>query len=153
MLIYSPNGNAEVYPYSIGHLRKDNPNVSFPFVLTDTTLADHDVFPVERTEPPKYDSITQSLTEDTPVLVGGVWKQVWVITDATTVEVEQRTNDLASSIRSKRDGLLTSTDWVVVLAYERNESVPPAVSEYRQGLRDLTAQASFPSSVVWPTKP
>ena len=59
----------------------------------------------------------------------------------------------AASVRSRRDGLLQETDWIVAKSYERGEPVPSDWASYRQALRDITAQASFPYAVVWPTKP
>jgi hypothetical protein len=58
-----------------------------------------------------------------------------------------------ADIRSKRDGLLAETDWVVVKAQEVGEAVPAAWVTYRQSLRDLPANTTDPASPVWPTKP
>ena len=51
--------------------------------------------------------------------------------------------------RSKRNRLLSDTDW---MALSDNTMTPEWVS-YRQALRDITAQEGFPYSVIWPTKP
>jgi hypothetical protein len=58
-----------------------------------------------------------------------------------------------ADIRSKRDGLLAETDWVVVKAQETGEAVPAAWATYRQALRDLPANTADPANPVWPTKP
>ena len=58
-----------------------------------------------------------------------------------------------ADIRSKRDGLLAETDWVVVKAQEVGEAVPAAWATYRQALRDLPANTADPANPVWPTKP
>ena len=58
-----------------------------------------------------------------------------------------------ADIRSKRDGLLAETDWVVVKAQEVGEAVPAAWAIYRQALRDLPANTADPANPVWPTKP
>jgi hypothetical protein len=58
-----------------------------------------------------------------------------------------------ADIRSKRNGLLAETDWVVVKAQETGEAVPAAWAIYRQALRDLPANAADPANPVWPTKP
>lgn len=55
--------------------------------------------------------------------------------------------------RAQRDYLLTTSDWVVLRAYERGEAVPEAWAAYRQALRDVTAQEGFPDSVNWPEAP
>ena len=45
MYVKANNGVAEIYPYSIGLLRKDNPNTSFPKNPSDELLAEWGVFP------------------------------------------------------------------------------------------------------------
>lgn len=60
---------------------------------------------------------------------------------------------VASIVRNNRDHLLSDTDWIIIKAYERKENVPGEWEVYRQALRDITTQAGFPYSVVWPTKP
>ena len=57
------------------------------------------------------------------------------------------------NIRSRRDGLLQETDWIVAKSYETISPVPTEWASYRQALRDITGQAGFPYSVEWPTKP
>ena len=149
MQILAPNGTAETYPYSIGQLRKDNPQVSFPKNPTDALLASYNVFSVTATERPLYDTVTQNLSEGAPTLTAGVWTQVWVVSEATPDEVTQRTSDLASSARSQRDYLLQHTDWMAL----SDVAMSPAIASYRQALRDVTLQSGFPYNVVWPTKP
>ena len=153
MYILAPNGTAETYPYSIGQLRKDHPQTSFPKTPSDVLLASYDVYPVTRTEPPQYDNVEQNLTELTPTLVDGAWVQVWQVSAASPEEVAQRTADLAASVRAQRDQLLQETDWIVIKAVERGESTPPEWDIYRQALRDITSQSGFPRNVVWPSKP
>jgi hypothetical protein len=151
MHIKLTNGQPE--KYTIGQLRRDNPQVSFPKSIPDATLAEYDVYPLTPTETPEYNRMTQNVTEGTPALVDGVWTQVWDVTDASPEEVEQRTEDQARSVRSERDRLLQETDWIVIKAYERNENIPAAWEVYRQALRDITLQEGFPFKVTWPDKP
>jgi hypothetical protein len=101
MHILAPNGTAETYPYSIGQLRKDNPQVSFPKNPSDAMLASYNVFPVVSTERPTYDPITQNLSEGTPALIEGVWTQVWEISEATPEEIAQRLQNLKDQIASE----------------------------------------------------
>ena len=58
-----------------------------------------------------------------------------------------------ADIRSKRDGLLAETDWVVVKAQEVGEAVPAAWVTYRQALRDLPANTADPTKIVFPDAP
>jgi len=60
--------------------------------------------------------------------------------------------DLSTDVlcRAHRDRLLLETDWWVLT------DSPTATSEqlaYRQALRDIPAQAGFPDSISWPTRP
>ena len=59
-----------------------------------------------------------------------------------------------ADIRSKRNRLLTESDWVVVKAKEThaNASIPSNWVDYRTELRDITKQ-SDPDDITWPTKP
>ena len=150
MYIYAPNGTAETYPFSIGQLRKDNPQVSFPKNPTDALLASYNVFPVTRTERPEYDSVSQNLTEATPALIAGVWTQMWTISDATPEEIEQRTADLASSVRAQRDDMLAASDWSQLTDAPVDQATWAA---YRQALRDVPEQPGFPLTVNWPSEP
>ena len=56
-------------------------------------------------------------------------------------------------IRGQRNTELAQSDWIVSKSYEAAESVPEEWALYRQALRDITAQAGFPYTVEWPTKP
>lgn len=58
-------------------------------------------------------------------------------------------NLLPVDIRNQRDSLLAATDWTAL----NDVTMSDAMTAYRQALRDLPAQAGFPSSVTWPTKP
>ena len=59
-----------------------------------------------------------------------------------------------ADIRTKRNRLLTESDWVVVKAKEThaNASIPEDWVDYRTELRDITKQ-SDPDDITWPTKP
>lgn len=59
--------------------------------------------------------------------------------------------DLAVSIRARRDALLASTDYLLMTDYPILSDALTAVKAYRQELRDITTQETFPQSVVWPT--
>lgn len=64
-------------------------------------------------------------------------------------EVEQ----LASSIKIKRNELLAETDFLMNPDYPMSATKRKQFKEYRQALRDITKQDGYPNSVVWPTKP
>lgn len=60
---------------------------------------------------------------------------------------------LAREIRYKRNTLLSKTDFYVMPDYPCTEEGLVEVKVYRQALRDITKQASFPTMVTWPDKP
>jgi hypothetical protein len=59
------------------------------------------------------------------------------------------TTSLSESIRNRRDALIASTDWWVM----PDRTATADQLAYRQALRDITAQAGFPTDITWPTKP
>jgi len=50
---------------------------------------------------------------------------------------------------SKRNRLLSDTDWMAL----SDNAMTTEMASYRQALRDITGQAGFPYSMIWPTKP
>lgn len=57
-----------------------------------------------------------------------------------------------AAVRDRRNALLSQSDVYVVRAYEKGEPVPQATVDYRQALRDVTAQ-SDPFAIDWPVPP
>ena len=60
---------------------------------------------------------------------------------------------MAADVRAKRDALLSASDYTQATDYPSTYAMRTAWAEYRQQLRDVTKQAGFPASVVWPTPP
>ena len=90
--------------------------------------------------------------------VNELWAQVVECDTWGEVPVEytpefKRIESLKKSVRSERDSLLASTDWIVTKSLEAGVAVPTEYSTYRQALRDITDQSGFPEDVVWPTHP
>ena len=143
MYIKANNEIVEKYPYSIGQLRKDNPNTSFPKNLSDSLLAEWGVFPCTIVEQPFYDPLVSLLKQDTPQLVGSNWAVGWVVEN---IPLE----DAKSNVRNTRNCLLAESDWTQVADAPVNKA---AWATYRQALRDITAQEGFPFNVTFPTQP
>lgn len=59
----------------------------------------------------------------------------------------------ASAARSKRDRLLSESDWIVTRSIETGDAVTPDWLAYRQALRDLPEQPGFPKTISWPSAP
>ena len=59
-------------------------------------------------------------------------------------------------LRNKRDALLKSSDWEVIMAKEKGTTLSSAFKTYRQNLRDITSGLNTVADVqgvVFPTKP
>lgn len=76
------------------------------------------------------------------------WQRDSVTNEFTAPEPDN--SGIAARIRAERDALLDDSDWT------QNPDVPvdqEAWATYRQALRDIPQQESFPLTVVWPDKP
>ena len=91
MHIKLTNGQPETY--SIGQLRRDNPQVSFPKVPSNELLASYGVYAVKRTPAPQIDILTHRHTQDVQ-LVDGEWTQVW---QAVALPLDQQIENLKAA--------------------------------------------------------
>lgn len=149
MYVKVTNGVVEKYPYSIGELRKANPNVSFPKNPSNETLAGWDVYPVVSTAEPSYDIATQRVVWGTPALLNGQWTHTWETIALSAEEQQSRRQAKETEIRNDRDRLLAETDW----RFRSDMNPSQAWIDYCQALRDIPQQAGFPWNVQWPVKP
>jgi len=132
--------------YTIGQLRRDNPNTSFPKSIPDEMLAEYDVYRCATQDIGEINNTTHQVVNGNIEQVDGVWTQLRTI--------EQRPLDeVSATIRSQRDRLLAEDDWVVIKAKETGGNLSAAFKEYRQALRDITEQDGFPYDITWPEKP
>lgn len=60
---------------------------------------------------------------------------------------------LAARIRAKRNALLHESDWTQSNDSPLTAEIKAAWAKYRQQLRDITEQADFPRTVVFPNTP
>lgn len=141
MFVKLTNGNASKYPYTLGDLRRDNPQTSFPKQVPTTTLEAYGVYPVQQMNPPAFDNKTHQRVESVQQ-VNGVWTQHWEVSPLPYEQACER-------VRIHRDNLLRQTDWMAL----SDVAMAPNMATYRQALRDITAQQGFPHSVEWPVKP
>jgi hypothetical protein len=145
MFVKITNGNVAKFPYSLGELRRDNPQISFPRKIPDAILAEYGVYRVAEAEAPKVDNKAQRVVQEVKN-VDGVWTQQWRIQNLPDEQASE-------NVRAHRDRLLAETDWVVVMHTEKGTNIPLEWEVYRQSLRDITNQTGFPHAVDWPTKP
>ena len=141
-------------PYTILQLRRDNPNTSFSTKISTQLLAQYGVYKAVEEERPSYNERTQSIAMNNVAFnSNGVWVYGWTIVDKTAEEIAAYDTEQSMSIRSQRDELLASCDWMAIKAFEAGSTLSAEWATYRQALRDVTAQAGFPHDVTFPTKP
>ena len=156
LLVKTSNGQIEQFPYTLGDLRRDNPQTSFPKKIGDAILASYGIFHVMPDARPEHDPLVQVLVRDpepnnneTAVNeeTGETYETGrWVI----GYTVESKPLDQAqTAVRNQRERFLSATDWMAL----SDNTMTPEWASYRQALRDITEQTGFPYSVIWPTKP
>ena len=146
------NNAIDQYPYTVGQLRKDNRNVSFPKNITPEVLASFGLYAVMPEDQPSYDKRTQNITQNgIPSLSDGAWMLGWTVTTKTQEEVQAFDAAVASGNRDIRDEKLSETDWWAL----SDVTMTAEQAAYRQALRDITDHANWPhlDEADWPTKP
>jgi hypothetical protein len=149
MYVKVTNGVAEKYPYTLGQLRKDNPNVSFPKAPSLETLAQWGLFPVEVRPQPSFNEANQDCMRSLPVQENGTWVETWSIAPVSQEEISQRLVNKETEVRHIRNQLLTETDW----RFRSDMNPSQEWIDYCQALRDVPSQAGFPWDVQWPVAP
>lgn len=76
-----------------------------------------------------------------------------IVEEEYNPEDELTDEQRADRIRRQRDYLLAQTDYLVMPDYPVDAETLTAVKAYRQELRDITSQKTFPKSVTWPEVP
>jgi hypothetical protein len=135
------------------------PNTSFPQVLVNEILNSFDAVAIMEgpqavpTTPYEY-SYRTGIQE-----INGKWFTKYDLGPVFTDNENQTAADqlaeyktrideqLAVTIRIQRNQLLKDTDWTQVADAPVNKE---AYATYRQSLRDVTQQETFPYNIVWP---
>lgn len=82
-------------------------------------------------------------------LVDGWW-ELTKIPEPTAEEIQAQ---IARDARSKRDYLISQTDYLLQPDYPISAEQLEEVKAYRQALRDVSEQDGFPETIVWPEMP
>lgn len=152
MYVKITNGTVDQFPYTVGKLRRDNKNVSFPRNITNEILQEYGVFSVTQSDTPSYDTKTQkAIRNNAPSLVGDEWILGWTVVDMTSDEIQEYNTNAEKDNREKRDALIAETDWWA----SSDLTMTAEQTAYRQALRDITTHANWPhlEDADWPTKP
>ena len=97
-------------------------------------------------QPTRY----QTAFRDGVEQIGGQWFTKYSVADMDVEAVAAKDVEQAKSVRDERTKKLAETDWTQVADAPVDKA---AWATYRQALRDVTAQGTFPWDTVWPTKP
>ena len=140
------------YPYSIEKLRSDNPETSFPAVMSEEELNAWGVYSVEEQKPPAYNERLESISLKGPELNSeiGQWVAKWGKKSHTAEEIKLITKAESSIVRTQRNNLLQKSDYTQLNDFPGTESDKLKNQTYRQALRDLPNQEGFPWELSWP---
>jgi hypothetical protein len=141
LLVKITNGEVEQFPYTLGNLRRDNPQTSFPKQIPSAIFEGYGVYSVTESDRPSYDNLVQRLVRGTPV-----YSDSWNV-GYTAENLPQ--DQAEANVRNSRDSLLADTDWMAL----SDVTMSTEMGAYRQALRDVTGQSGFPYNITWPTKP
>jgi hypothetical protein len=118
MYILAPNQTVEKFPYSIGDLRKDNPQTSFPKNPSVELLASYNVFPVVSVGA-QYDPLTQVAEPNGCTYNADLnrWETAWTVQDKTATEIDAARSTLWEQVKAERKrrtegGVLVSGHWL-----------------------------------------
>lgn len=151
------DGSLVTFPYTYDTLVLKNPNTRFSqdhlldmYRDTEDNLAGNELVFVVQEDQPAYDRKTQVVELNSqPTQINGVWTLSWSVIALTAEQQSQVTSDEATSIRNKRNELLSNSDWTQ--GKDIPENISSAWAVYRQALRDIPEQQGFPWNVQWPT--
>ncbi len=158
-----------------GQIRSDHPNTSLPKVWTAATCEGLGIDPVLPSPQPApsadYKSVVRNGVEQDDA---GNWVYAWAeqdmfreyeeevtdeegVTTTNVVTVQDQidayetanTAALAATERAKRDDLLKATDHYGL----SDVTMSDEMATYRQALRDVPQQETFPQEITWPEKP
>ena len=150
-----------------GQIRSDHPNTSLPKVWTAATCDGLGIDPVLASPQPAPSGdykvvVRDGVEQDSDDNWVYAWTEQEMFTeytddDGNTVTVQAQkdaydaanTASLAAQERSKRDLLLAETDHYGLSDVTMSDDM----TTYRQALRDVPQQETFPQEITWPTKP
>jgi len=131
-------------------LRADNPNTSFPQVLTPEIINDFGYDPVLEGPQPTLVPPYQYAQRDGVVEVNGQWFTHYIAAEPDAAGKAAMDARQADAVRADRNTRLAASDWTQL----PDAPVDPIPwSTYRQELREVTTQSGFPWTITWPTRP
>jgi len=136
-----------------GEVRGMYPNTSFPSQWTPALVEELGLDPVFESPTPTTTRYQVAFKDGVEQDSQGRWLWKWSISEMDDETKAAKDAEAAKAVRATRDGKLAECDWVVIKNLELNQNIPGVWEVYRQGLRDVPAQAGFPHDITWPSKP
>jgi Phage tail assembly chaperone protein len=136
--------------------RRLNPNTSFPQQISEDTLNDFGADVVFEGPQASGGTVYQYSQTAGVEQISGKWytKHILgpVFTDAEQEAAykAQKDADQAKSVRTTRNDKLMECDWTQITDATADKT---AWATYRTALRDISGQAEFPWTIIWPTQP
>lgn len=131
-------------------LRADNPNTSFPEVLTPEIIDAFGYDPVLEGPQPTLIPPYQYAQRDGVVEVDGQWFTHYIAAEPDAEGKARMDAEQGQRVREDRNRRLAACDWTQL----PDAPVDAAVwAAYRQELRDVTGQDGFPWAITWPDLP
>jgi hypothetical protein len=179
MFVKITNGQVAQYPYTVGDLRRDNPNVSFPKTVPTGVMARYGMYPVSYQTDPDYNLMTHRIENSAKPereIIGyttnedardpatgeidfdkvglpkysGRWIITKTVVSLTEEEIAALDAQAAKDNRTKRNDLLAATDYLALT----DNTMDDTTKGYRQALRDITNHPNWPHLLEgdWPIK-
>jgi hypothetical protein len=133
--------------------RAENPNTSFPQVLTPEIIEDFGYDPVLEGPQPTLIPPYQYAQRDGVVEVNGQWFTHYI---AVTPDADQKAAmDAAQGdvVRTERNSRLAACDWTQLIDSPLDPDGRGAWQLYRETLRMVPQQQGFPWTIEWPPQP
>jgi len=132
-----------------GEFRALFPNTSLPQQLTEAlinSLGGDVVFEGPQAQPTRYQTAYSNGVEK----INNKWYTKYSVAEMDAEAIAALDAKQAQSVRDERTKKLADTDWTQLTDAPVNSA---AWGTYRQALRDVTAQETFPWEITWPTQP
>ncbi len=131
--------------WTIASLRSRFNDIGGWHTLTDEERAKHGWYPCVEVNA-QYNPVTQIRSPAEFVLENNIVTATYTIWDKPESQIY---NEAADEVRSKRNRLISETDWMAL----NDNTMSTDWIFYRQALRDITNQEGFPFDIQWPIQP
>lgn len=150
MLIKLENGIPVGYPILEENFRQAFPNIDLPRLIAASDVEQHGYGLYDFDNQPELGKYQKAVEVAPKRNEFGIWKQTWQVVEKDAAEKAAEDEAKAEVARNERTRLLFLSDWTQLNDAPVNQQ---AWANYRQQLRDITAQPGFPWDINWPVAP